>query len=463
MAAVDPVAKHVPPKETKESPEERAAKVPPAKFGEVMAEGNSRVQEGLAYDWQFYKALVKRWMEHDAAGCLQWIGQMKMEKTGWGDPFNVLFAGEHGLSPKEALQLIDSAESLPRNKRRMLNSLAEWTGAERAGELGDILQVLPKGSVRDKFLQSAMKGARPSEIATWIELVQAGEDPKRLVQDLMRGVLNPSPSRWRVEDGKLVESGGGDWEESMQLILDETAETPFAQLFESRILGYQSLRDMKRLRALVKVDAKAALEEYVKLQVEQGVEAGEARELGVRELQKGSKNWGVRELNEGLQQVVLGHGSLPQLLEDRFQAARDELPEEFWAAAQQRVIEEAVHVAPRETVEFALQQGMKDELGGMLERGVKAQQLNPGQRGEVLLALMDGPSWELVSNGQRLLVNYAVQRMEGDQEAGLEWLRAVAEDEQRTAIARLARDTFVKRERTDLVDLLDRFVPEQER
>lgn len=176
------------------SADERAARtedIPAALDGQLAGVNRMGV-----YDYQFAKALIRRWLEEDPAACMKWIGGMKME-VGWRDPFKAL---AEALPADEVLGLMDE-DWLARNRRYALSAISEKVGADSPESLPELLQGLETDESKD-FLSHAVRHARAEDAAYWLEF--AHEREPGILSSLGDRWFRAVAMSWQRKDGELV-------------------------------------------------------------------------------------------------------------------------------------------------------------------------------------------------------------------------------------------------------------------
>ena len=380
------------------------------------------VNAGKAYDYQLSKALIRRWMKEDAAGCAAWLGRMN-SRVGWGDPFN---AFAESMPPLELIGLMDGW--LQVNRSRALSAIAERVGRESALELPALLARLG-GDEAKGLLENATNYARVEDAEVWLSIV--GEDPNRLARLAGKWIQGPG-TNWEWRDGEWLPSRAEmkDWEAKAELALAAAAGTPaeeaFRKQWEMERQRGEAGRELARV-AREPAEATAALVALHRAAGHDEAEASQlAREAISRNYQAGLEGWQRETWEQDLQLSLLGRQSVEAALGARLDAIDSSLPEVLRPGTRASSWLDAMRVDPAATLDVARQRGESEEAVRTAAQLIGHHETSLAVQAEILGLLADQGLWEqggkLPSAGP-----FAAEYLRDDPVAARAWLLRLPE------------------------------------
>lgn len=343
-----------------DSPEDRAAQVDD--ISASLDEQLDAVNGGKSYDYQFSKALIKRWLLEDPAACMKWVGSMKMQ-VGWGDPFNAI---AEALPAEQLLDLMDESW-LSRNRNRALESIAETVGSSTPEKLGGLLARLSEGEA-SVFLSTAMRNAKPEDAGIWLKF--ALETQPSLVSTLAMQWLGTGASRWEWRDDKLVQSQGpfnkGDWAEKARMVLAAAEGTAAEEEIRQRYTSSLIRAEEERLLALAIREPNNAYDQMMALHQSSGNSSENLHSEVINKISNQfghhADQWKQGEWEMAIQQNVLGELPMDRVISERLDLIRKEIPESFRAPLQEKALVDALRVDPSAAIRIGMENRMKADL-----------------------------------------------------------------------------------------------------
>lgn len=367
--------------------EQRAAEI--ADIPGALQQELESVNAGKAYDYQLAKALIRRWMKEDAAGCAAWLGRMN-SRVGWGDPFN---AFAESMPPLELIGLMDGW--LRTNRGRALSAIAQQVATENASELPALLARLG-GDEAKGFLENAANYARVEDAEVWLEVL--GGDRGRLAQLAGNWIQGPG-SNWEWRDGEWLPSRPEmkDWEAKAERVLAAAVGTPAEELFRKQWDMERHRSEAGRELARVAREPAEATAALVELYRAAGHNEAEAeRRTGEeisRSYESGLQVWQREAWEQDLQLSLLGRQSLETALAARLDAIDSSLPEVLRPGTRGSSWRDAMRVDPAATLEVARQRGESDEAVQVASELVRDHETSMPVRAEILGLLAEQGLW----------------------------------------------------------------------
>jgi hypothetical protein len=401
-------------------PEQRAAEV--ADIPAALQKELEALNAGKTYDYEFAKALIRRWMKEDTAACAAWLGRMN-SRIGWGDPFN---AFAESLPPLELIGLMDGW--LRRNRGSALSAIAKQVGKDNASELPALLARLG-GDAAKGFLENAANYARLEDAVVWLSLV--ADDPNRIAGLAGKWIQGPG-SNWQWRDGEWQPSSPEmkDWEARAEMALAAAAGTPAEEVFrrhwEMERLRSDSGRELARV-AREPEEAGAALVELYRAAGQDEAEAvRRAREEISKGYQDGLQVWQREAWEQDLQLSLLGRQSLETVLAARLDAIDSSLPEVLRSGTRGSSWRDAMRIDPAATLEVARQRGAGDEAVRVAAELIRDNETSLPVQAKVLGLLARQGLWKpggLLPNAE----TFAAEYLRDDPVSARVWLQGLPE------------------------------------
>lgn len=309
---------------------------------------------GKVHDYMLAEALVTRWMKEDAKACAAWLGRME-SRIGWMDPFQAFVASR---PPMEVLDLMDDGW-LDTNRRRAMECLTRQVGQYSAASLPDVLERLG-GEPAKRFLEAASSEARPEDAALWLEL--AGEDSRMLAAFAGRWIRATGSGRGPSREVNTDDA----WLRQAESLLELAEGTPAEQAFRSRFDEQRRIADGAKLLKLAGSDPKEAFPGLVQRAIGEGHGEEEARKIACDQIRNampdGMAAWEQGTWLAALQHNLSGKARLDEVLGERLDAIRGNLPEALQSDPRIASFGDALAVDPVATLEFARDRGLLDEV-----------------------------------------------------------------------------------------------------